>query len=317
MYTHISLWERWQIYTLIAEGMLQKDIATRLCRSASTISNEIKRWSIEWQYCPMHAQRMYELRKSEVNKWRSKIKGNPNMQMHIRKRIQEDWRPPDAIAGRDKIGVCSQTIYNYIREWEEELQKNLTYNRWYKKRWKVDGRGKKKGTYKSITERSEAANKRLEIWHMEIDTIHSSWWCRTWWLVTIVDRMVRYVFCDSVENRKAKTVWDCLISLLSSLPKEKLLTITSDNWKEFNDFLRVEKKLDILFYFAHAYASCERWTNEQTNGMIRKYFPKWTDFSKVNKGDIQEVIHKINHRPRKSLWYSCAHEAFYWVTLDL
>lgn len=302
---------------MLREWLMQKDIALSLWRSKSTVSEEIKRWTRNWEYQPLYAQHKYEVSKSEANKWRSKIKSDPELQAHIRKRIIEDWWPPDSIAWRDKLGVCTQTIYNYIREWEPDLVKHLPYKKWYKKRWYSDGRWKKKEWYRLITERCEAANNRSEVWHMEIDTIHSSWSCRTWWLVTIVDRMTKHTRCDRILDRKAETVTKSLISLLTWLPKEKLLTLTADNGKEFNGFMEVEETLTVLFYFAHTYASYERGTNEQTNGMIRKFFPKWTDFSKVSVDDIKLAIHKINHRPRKSLKYLSSHEAFYWVTLDL
>jgi IS30 family transposase len=77
--------------------------------------------------------------------------------------------------------------------------------------------------------------------------------------------------------------------------------------------MRVEKSLNVPLYFAHVYASYERWTNEQTNGMLRVFFPKKTDFSKISEEEIQEAIRLINRKPRKSLGYLSAHEAFYWV----
>ena len=104
---------------------------------------------------------------------------------------------------------------------------------------------------------------------------------------------------------------------MKNLPKEKLLTITADNGKEFYDFMRVEKSLGTPIYFAHAYASYERPTNEQTNGMLRVFFPKKTDFSKVSEEEVQKVIELINRKPRKSLGYKCAYEAFHNVRLQL
>ena len=84
---------------------------------------------------------------------------------------------------------------------------------------------------------------------------------------------------------------------MKKIPKEKLLTITADNGKEFYDFKRVEKELETILYFTHPYASYERPTNEQTNGMLRVFFPKWTDFSKISEEEIQEKIKIINRKP--------------------
>lgn len=90
--------------------------------------------------------------------------------------------------------------------------------------------------------------------------------------------------------------------------------MTTDNGKEFYDFERVESELKIPIYFAHPYASCERWTNEQTNGMIRVFFPKWTNFRKVSDEDLERVIELINRKPRRSLWYRSAYDVFHGIS---
>lgn len=270
---------------------------------------------------PAYAQREYELRRSEINKGRRKLLNNPEMIEEIRNRMIVDKWAPHSISGRKKENgidfVCTDTIFKYIDECEPYLKKYLKYKKWYKKRWKIELRGQQKKGFKLITERPDIVEKRERIWDMEIDTIHSSWSERKWWVVTIVDRKSKFLCGDIVGRRKAKEVWDILIEQMKKLPKEKLLTITADNWKEFYDFERVETELGIPVYFAHRYASCERATNEQTNGMIRRFYPKWTDFSKVTSEEIQKVIRIINRKPRKSLWYMSAYEAFYWVKLDL
>ena len=120
-----------------------------------------------------------------------------------------------------------------------------------------------------------------------------------------------------MKRRTAKAVGDVLIREIKKLPKEKRLTITADNGKEFYDFVRVEKKLGIPLYFAHPYSSYERGTNEQTNGMLRVFFPKKTDFSKVSDAEIQNAIDLINRKPRKSLQYLSAYEVFHNITLKL
>jgi len=109
---------------------------------------------------------------------------------------------------------------------------------------------------------------------MEIDTIHSSGSERKGGMVTIVDRRTKFLCGGKVATRKAEVVGDVLIREMKKLPKQKLLTITSDNGKEFYDFQRVESSLGVPLFFAHPYASYERPTNEQTNGMLRVFFPK-------------------------------------------
>lgn len=264
---------------------------------------------------PAHAQREYERRRSEINKWRSKLKSNKDMIQEIKRYLIEEKRAPDSISGRKKVSVCTQTIYSYIHVREPSLKKYLKYKRGYKKPRKVAREPKE--NYKTISERPIEIETRIRLGDMEVDTIHSSGSERKWGVVTIVDRKSKFLCGDKVERRTAKEVWDALIQQMKTLPKEKLLSITADNGKEFNDFVRVESALNTQVYFANPYSSYERWTNEQTNGMIRRFYPKWTDFSKISSEEIQETIRIINRKPRKSLHYLCAYEAFYEVSLDL
>ena len=272
-------------------------------------------------YEPEYAQRLYDQRRSEINKWRCKLKKNPIMVEEIRRCMMMEMRAPHVIAGRKKNDweemVCATTIFDYINTREPSLKVYLKYKKWYRKRWKIETRGKPKENYKLIDEREKIVNNRERIGDVEVDTIHSSWAERKWWLATIVERKSKFLAGWKVAERTAKAVGDILIREMLLFPKWKLFTITADNGKEFYDFERVATVLKVLFYFAHPYASCERATNEQTNGMLRVFFPKWTDFSKISEEEIQEVIRIINHKPRKSLNYLCAYEIFYWVRLNL
>lgn len=316
-YHHITNWDRWQIYALLREWKSNEEIGTSLWFDRTAIWREIKRNSHNWRYEPEYAQREYEQRRSEINLGRSKILWNPKILAEIKKYLIGFHWSPDSIVGRGKVAVCTTTIYNYIDYREPSLKIRLKYKRGYKKRWKLEARGKPKENYKTIEERPKIVDTRERIWDMEIDTIHSSGAERKWWLATIVDRKTKFLCGWKVATRKAKVVGDILIREMKKLPKEKLLTITSDNGKEFYDFQRVESTLWVPVYFAHPYASYERPTNEHTNGMLRVFFPKGTDFSKISEEEIQEKIKIINRKPRKSLNYLCAEEAFYGIKLNL
>lgn len=320
-YHHITNWDRWQIYALLREWKSDEEIGRALWFNRTAIWKEIKRNSHDWVYEPEYAQREYERRRSEINKGRSKLKNNPGMIIELKRCMIEERWAPHSIAGRKKndweVFVSTWTIFKYIDDREPSLKQYLKYKKWYKKRWAQDKRGKQKENYKSIEERPKIVDTRERIWDVEIDTIHSSGSERKWWIVTIVDRKAKFLSWWKVESRTAKEVGDVLIREMEKFPKEKLFTITADNGKEFYDFERVEDALKVLLYFAHPYASWERGTNEQTNGMLRVFFPKWTDFSKVSEEEIQEKIKIINRKPRKSLNYLCAEEAFYGIKLNL
>jgi transposase, IS30 family len=320
-YHHITNGDRWQIYALLREWKTNEEIGKILWFDRTAIRREIVRNSHNGEYEPEHAQREYDRRRSEINKWRCKLKNNPKILEEVKRCLMKEMRAPHVIAGRKKKDgkkmVCASTIFTYIKEREPSLKVYLKYKKWYKKRWRIETRGKPKENYMIIDERAQIVDNRERIGDVEVDTIHSSWAERKWWMATIVDRKTKYLAGWKVEVRTAKAVWDVLIREMLLFPKEKLFTITADNGKEFYDFERVASVLKVLFYFAHPYASCERATNEQTNGMLRVFFPKWTDFSKISEAEIQEVIRIINHKPRKSLNYLCAHEAFYGVKLNL
>lgn len=321
-YTHIREGERRQIYTLLREGKEQDYIATRLKRNPWTISREIGRHSVDGVYMPAYAQREYERMKSEINKWRSKLKNNPKMIKEIKEcMIKKKWSP-DALAGRKKKKgkpfVSTMTIYNYIRDWEPSLKKYLKNKKWYKKRYsKQLKKILLEMNVRRIDERPAIVDERTRIGDREGDTIHSSWGERKWWMVTLVDRKSKYLEGDKLKRRSAEETIKTMINLLGKHELKKNLTITLDNGKEFSWFEDKEFLVGITTYRAHKYASYERWTNEETNGMLRNFFPKWTDFSKIGDEEIEEAIRFINLRPRKSLGYKCAYEVFHGVNLRL
>jgi len=271
---------------------------------------------------PAHAQRTYENMRSEINKWRSKLKNNPKMIKEIRRCIIKKKWSPDALAGRKRkkwlVFVSTMTIYNYIRDWEPSLKKHLKYKKWYKKRYSKEIRKiLLEMNVRRIDERPAIVDERKRIGDREGDTIHSSWGERKWGLVTIVDRTSKYLEGGKLSKRSSEETVKTMIDLLRKHESKKILTITLDNGKEFSGFEDKENLVGITTYRAHKYASYERWTNEETNGMLRVFFPKKTDFSKISDEDIEEAIMFINLRPRRSLGYKCAHEVFYGVNLRL
>lgn len=129
-------------------------------------------------------------------------------------------------------------------------------------------------------------------------------------LVTVVDRKSKYAIIKNVSSKKAEEVTKALIEMLYPLRKITK-TITSDNGKEFAYHKLVSEALDTSFYFAHPYSSWERGLNEHTNGLIRQYLPKKTDFTKISKEEITIIQDKLNHRPRKVLNYKTPYEVFF------
>jgi transposase, IS30 family len=314
-YKHINEWERRQIYGYLRDGKSPEDIGRLLCRDAGTIGREIRRWSRNSRYEPMYAQLEYERRRSKINMWRRKITRYGERASIIRKYLIEEHWMPWSISWRGKVDVCTQSIYNYIREEEASLQKYLVRKRWYKKgkRWSWEKKGE---GWRSIEEREGIVELRIRQWDREIDTIHSSGSERKGWIVTITDRMDKYVEGGKIGRRTKEEVWRKIIEILWK-QKEKLFTITVDNGKEFNGYQEIEKSLGIPIYFAHPYSSYERWSNEHTNWMVRVFYPKGTDFTNISDEEIQNVFKIINLKPRKSLWYLTPYEVRHGVRLNL
>lgn len=129
-------------------------------------------------------------------------------------------------------------------------------------------------------------------------------------LNTIVERKTGFVFITRVQNATAEATKAAVVNRLSFLPKEFLITLTSDNGSENALYDQIEEELDIFWYFAHPYHSWERGTNENTNGLVRWYFPKGTDFATISDEAIQAVEDTLNNRPRKRLGWKTPLEVF-------
>ena len=127
--------------------------------------------------------------------------------------------------------------------------------------------------------------------------------------VTMVARKTLFTVVKRIESKHADITADALISSMKPL-QSHILTITLDNGKEFAQHEKIGEKLNADVYFAHPYSSWERGINENTNGLLRRYFPKGTDFMTLSEEEIEDVVYKLNHRPRKTRGYKTPHELF-------
>ena len=219
----------------------------------------------------------------------------------------------ELIAGRFKLEyeetVCFKTIYRGIESgYFKSPKKDLLVRKGKKYKQKnTETRGKIKNT-SSIDERSLEANERLKIGHIESDTIvgksHKSA------IATHVCRKSRYLFAKLMPNRKAETMSKTTQELFSKYKNSMIKSFTNDNGKEFSKHEEVDKKLNTNSYFAHPYHSWKRGTNENTNGLLRRYFPKGTDFTKLTIEEVDKVVDILNNRPRKVLGFRTPKEVF-------
>jgi IS30 family transposase len=159
-----------------------------------------------------------------------------------------------------------------------------------------------------IDTRPKIVEKKKRIGDLEIDTVIGKDHIGA--LVTAVDRKSKFTLIKKVPSKHAEVVTSALIEMLAPI-KPVIKTITSDNGKEFAYHKQISQLLDTDFYFANPYHSWERGLNEHTNGLIRQYLPKKTDFTQISKEEIVTIQDKLNHRPRKVLNYRTPYEVFF------
>lgn len=329
LYTHLTIFEREQIFLLHHQGDTLREIATALKRSPSTISRELKRNCDKQSYSPAIAQTNYTKTKSKCG--RKLLLENPQLKAIVKKLFLNEQWSPEQIAARLKLEKVSyiisfNTIYRAIYRGDFN-EKNLSHGhrgavRKLRHKGKtrhtknhIEKRGKISVTH-TIHERPAEANNRSVIGHWEADTVAGKTGKAC--LVTLTDRKSRYLMAEKVEKKQAGFVRDSIIDLLSSVSKTKRKSITPDRGKEFAKHREVTNQLaSIPFYFADPHSPWQRGTNENTNGLLREYLPKTEDMTTRSKHYIDTCIEKLNKRPRKCLGWKTPYELFFGKVLRL
>jgi IS30 family transposase len=309
-YHQLTETERYHIYGLKRAGFSISAIAKEVNRHKSTISREFKRNVNKRGWRPMLAHQLACARK--LNKARKRIP--QSVWNSVSRCLKNNWSP-EQISGRLKIesdtSISHEWIYQFIYKDKARggnLYRYLCRKKRYRKRDGVyETRGKlNKGL--SIDERPSIVEDRQRIGDWEVDTVIGMKTGSS--LVSIVDRASRLSQFIKVNTRKSVVVANVIIEQLKSLGKP-VHSITADNGKEFSAFELMSENLSTDFYFAHPYSSWERGTNENTNGLMRRFFPKGSNFDKVSQSEIDAVVDKLNNRPRKCLGYKTPNEVFW------
>jgi IS30 family transposase len=311
MYQHLTLKERYQIWSFFESGKSRTQIAREIGRSVSTISRELNRnKSPGKNYDPEKAEELAKERKQNAHKHE---RFTEKMKKIVEEKIKTGWSP-EQVSGyckKHKVDMVSyETIYQHIRVDKENGGMLYKCLRHAKKRRKKYGAEEKRGQIKnkrSIDERPVIVDQKKRVGDWEADTIigHNHRGC----IVTLVERKTKLTLMANSKNKKAENVKNCIIRLLEPF-KNVSHTITFDNGKEFAKHEEIEKQLGIKTYFAHAYSSYERGLNENTNGLIRQYLPKKTDLRNVPDFFLASIVRDLNTRPRKTLDFASPIEAF-------
>jgi transposase, IS30 family len=314
-YKHFSILERTELYALRVTAQLSMSaIAAKMNRSKSTISRELKRNTDERYkiYLPDTAQEKMKERR-EKSKGRFKKIESTTIE-EIKERLKQH-HSPEQIAGRmkqeGKASASYETIYMMIYGNHQEMGIYQQYLRQKQKKRRRKGVKQKRGGIPNrvgIENRPKIAEMKTEKGHWESDTVigrnHSGI------VVTHVDKASKYLVAGLAENKTMEEINRVTIKLFEEVKPEYRKTMTFDNGREFCGHEKLSESLNLDCYFANPYHSWERGLNEHTNGLIREFYPKNTDFITVKEEDFQKVVDLINHRPRKSLDYRTPYEVF-------
>ena len=310
MYTQLTQEERYQIYALMKAGHSQSEIATLLGRHKSTISRELRRNQGLRGYRPKQAQRLAWARQEAKTTPRI----SPNAWRWVEQLLREDWSPEQIslwLLDEKGIQISHEWIYQYVLQ-DKSIGGNLyCHLRCQKQRRKRYGSYSRRGQLInriSIEERPAVVESRSRLGDWELDTIIGKGHKQA--IVSLTERKSRLTLIHKVERKTADNVAQAILRLLKPIA-HTVHTLTSDNGKEFAAHETIAKSLDAQFFFAHPYASWERGLNENTNGLIRQYFPKHRDFTTITQAEINRVMDKLNNRPRKCLGIKTPNQVFF------
>jgi IS30 family transposase len=321
-YHRLSFQERLIIQSLWVGGYTKTAIANQLHRHKSTVTREINRWArgegnrYDARLAHWNAEQQYS-----VKHFKEKLTDNTRLRTYVFDKLALRWSPQQ-IAGRIRIDhpgdqemtISHEAIYTFIYRrrkgsLNKRLIKLLTLQRTRRRKTYVS-RGvsqTKISDRLSISERPERANDRSQVGHWEGDLMIGAGQGSA--IATLVERKTRFTCVIKVGDRKSETVTKAIANRLKELPLSLRRSMTYDNGSEMANHAWLTYTTGTKVYFANPYSSWERGSNENTNGLIRRFFPKSTDFSKVSYRELVDLEHRLNNRPRKVLGYKTPLEA--------
>ena len=314
-YHHVSNEERFYIWQARQAGNTQTHIAKVLGRHPATVCRELKRNTYaQCHFYTYHwAKQIVKHRKDYANQHKHR-KLTDQIGAVIQQLLRQ-YLSPEQVSGYLKkhhdIYLSHETIYRYIyRDGKRKAALKPFLRQGGKHRRKRYGSGARASSIPhrvSITERPQVVEEKTRLGDWECDTVIGK--DRKSVLVTVVDRASLYTVCSRVLSRSAHVVGDAIIRLLRPF-KERVQTLTFDNGSEFVKHEAIAHALEATTYFAHPYASWERGINENTNGLLRQFFPKGTDFRTLSWQQVKKAVDNLNNRPRKTRGYRTPNQLF-------
>ncbi len=307
-YTQLTQEQRYQIKAHLSIGTKKPAIAREMGVAKSTIYREVKRNTGQRGYRPKQAhEKALKRRKAKTQ---SRI--NAETWKLVEEKLCEDWSP-EQISGRlkkDEISISHERIYQYVyadKRTGGSLWKHLRCQKTRRNRAGGRDRRGKIPDRRSIEERPAIVEERTRLGDWEADLILGK--NQQGVVLTLTERKSRFTLLRSLSSKHADPVTQAIIKLL--LWVAHLKSITFDNGKEFAGHQEISLSLNTDCYFAHPYASWERGTNENTNGLIRQYLPKSRSLEKVSLEEEARIMDRLNLRPRKCLDFCTPFEVFF------
>lgn len=308
-YHQLTREQRYQIYALKKMGHTQTDIAVVIGVHKATVCRELQRNSGARGYRPRQAQQRAQQRRRH---WSGHL--TPAMWAHVERLLRRDWSP-EQIAGRlqreHRFRISHEWIYQHILQDKRSggnLYRHLRCQKIYRKRYGHYDRRGKLPPGRSIAERPAVVEQRRRLGDWEVDTMSGQG--RLGGLLTVCERKSRFTLLARLPRRSAALTEQQLYRLLLPV-RDKVHTLTSDRGREFLAHERIARRLGATYYLAHPYAAWERGTNENTNGLLRQYFPKLRDLQTLSAAEVQAAQCKLNLRPRKCLDFRTPFEVFF------
>ncbi len=311
-YKQLAREQRYQIYALMKAGLCQTEIAKVIGVHKSTISREMRRNRGLRGYRPKQAHHFAGIRRAKI----ARARISPDTWTLVKRLLRNDWSP-EQISGwlirEFQIKVSHESIYQFILKDKRQGGNLYRHLRCKKKRRKRYGSTSRRGQLLnriSIDQRPAIVDTRSRIGDWELDTIIGKGHKQA--LVSLTERKSRLTLVAKVKRKSAELTSRSIRRLLEPIAS-KVITLTSDNGKEFARHQEIATALKADFYFAHPYSSWERGLNENTNGLIRQYFPKKHDFTTITEKDVSMVMNKLNNRPRKCLGFKTPNQVFFGI----
>ncbi len=307
VHTHIGPEDRTVIARLLRARYSFRAIAEVIGKQHTSVSRHVAEYGGRDAYDAREVRRRKRMKRIDAMKSIRVLRG---ALLRTVLRLLKEHQSPEQIEG--VLGMVSaSTIYRYINERAPHMkqflrQKKGRYRR--KRGTKIRARARERAKKRRIDERPPVVERRTRLGDWEGDTVQGS--DKRVRIVTFVDRRSGYLVGYLLPKMRAELLTSLALAHFRHVPRTKRKTFTLDNGPEFSDWERLEKKSGATVYFAYPYRFWERGTNENTNGLLRQYFPRALDFNLIKPEELAHAVRRLNDRPRKRLGFKSPRQIF-------